>query len=79
MRGATLAVLLVAVSIPGAAVAAESGENKAAKPAKEKKICKQVDGQTSSRMRKRVCKTAAEWENHGSRTDVTDLERIGVK
>jgi hypothetical protein len=46
--------------------------------AKEKKICKVDQNESSSRLRKTVCKTAAEWENAGQGKDVNDLKAMGA-
>ena len=63
MRLALIACLLFA-SAP--AFAADS-DPAPAKPAKEKKICRADDEASSvSRMRKRICKTAEQWENDRS-------------
>ncbi|QAY76638.1 hypothetical protein [Sphingosinicella sp. BN140058] len=48
-----------------------------AKPAKEKKICKLEEAGSTSRMRKRVCRTVKEWDE--SREDAangSDLQRV---
>ena len=73
MRLAVIASLLL-LSSPAIAAEADQNENQ---PAKDKKICKDSGEQTASRMRKRVCKTAEEWENDRSGVSLNDLKRIG--
>ncbi|MFZ5748802.1 MAG: hypothetical protein ACOY45_14250 [Pseudomonadota bacterium] len=60
---ASLSLLVVCTAAVGqetpvAPVQENAGQ--VAKPPKEKKICRKVDG-VASRMSNRVCKTAAEW------------------
>ena len=76
MRLALLASLLL-VSASGAALASEDTERNQAKPVKEKKICRDSGDRTESRMRKRVCKTAEQWENSRSGASDADLKRLG--
>lgn len=69
----------MAVSLPLATAGAQTTETEApAKAAKEKKICKTAEGETYSRVRKKVCRTAAEWENSRSKVDAGDLRRMGA-
>ena len=75
MRLAMFAGLLMAVSMPTAAIAAETPAAESAKPAKAKKICKTDTTQTASRMPKRICKTAEEWANPHNHVDPGDLRR----
>lgn len=77
MRLAIFASLLVAVSMPAAAISAQAPAAESAKPAepKEKKICKTDKTQTVSRMPKRICKTAEEWANPHNHVDPSDLRR----
>jgi hypothetical protein len=50
----------------------------AAAPAqKEKQICKVDRTDSSSRLRKRVCMTRAEWERAEAGKDMNDLKTIG--
>jgi hypothetical protein len=80
MRFAFVAGLLMAVSMPAAAIAADAAaadSAKPAKPAKAKKICRTDATQTVSRMPRRICKTAAEWENPDNNIGRSDLQRMG--
>jgi len=54
-----------------ATAAAPSTDAPAAKPKKEKKICRDSDASSYSRMPARVCKTQAEW-NRNAGTPVAD-------
>jgi hypothetical protein len=50
------------------------------KPAKEKKICKTEEASSVSRMRKRTCRTAKEWEDARSGgASTADLQRMGAR
>lgn len=62
-----LAAVAATLLIGGTAIAGE----KAAKPPKEKKICK-ADRMSTSRIPKKICKTQAEWEGRGSQEDLDD-------
>lgn len=74
---AGLMLVLLGAQVPAAP---ETARSDAPAPAvKEKKICKTQDGGTVSRMRKRVCRTEREWEQAESRTDASDLQRMGAK
>jgi len=77
-----LAAALLAVSDP----ATEAGPPieptqpaPAAKPVKEKKICRVDQNESSSRLRKRVCLTAAEWELHDRGVTANELKDIGAR
>jgi len=50
----------------------------AAKPEAEKKICKVDTSDSTSRLRKRECRTQAEWERAETGKDVTDLKSMGT-
>ena len=50
-----------------------------AAPVKEKKICRVDDNESSSRLRKRVCMTATEWEHQDSGKSVGDLKTMGAR
>ena len=50
----------------------------AAPAAKEKKICKVDENESSSRLRKTVCMTATEWERAENGKDVNDLKAMGA-
>jgi hypothetical protein len=81
MRLAIVAGLLMAVSMPAAAIAADARAEDSAtpdKPAKAKKICRTDEAQTVSRMPRRICKTAAEWETPGNNVGRGDLQRMGA-
>ena len=56
-----LPISLMLLLCAGPAAAQDRAESKETKPVKEKKICKDEES-TGSRMPKRVCKTAAEWQ-----------------
>jgi hypothetical protein len=78
MRFSIFLGLLMALSIPAAAIAADAPaaeSAKPAKPAKAEKICKTDKTQTVSRMPKRICKTAEEWANPHNHVDPSDLRR----
>ena len=66
-----LAFLALAVAAPAIAVEASPNPGQQ-KPKKEPKICKKIE-QTSSRMPKSICKTAAEWNGTNS---ADALERL---
>ena len=64
-RSVALAVLIAPVSLMAQSDGDRNDSNASqseakAKPAKEKKICRQVE-KTGSRMNRRVCKTEAQW------------------
>ena len=63
MRFVALSALLI-LSAPALAASqdAPAPQPSESKPAKEKKICKLDEAGSTSRMRKRVCRTATEWE-----------------
>jgi len=63
------------------AASAQDGENASSeKVAKEKKVCKTVDGGTTSRMRKRICRTVKEWDvTREEGANASDLQRMGAK
>lgn len=64
-----LCSLVLALSAPAGAVAADQ------KPVKEKKICRESEA-VSSRIAPKVCKTAAEWEA-GSGSKAAPAEKQG--
>jgi hypothetical protein len=51
----------------------------AAAPEKEKKICKVEQDESSSRLRKRTCLTASEWDLHNQGVNGADLKRMGAR
>jgi hypothetical protein len=64
LAAAAAATLLIG----GPAVA---GPEKAAKPPKEKKICK-ADRMSTSRIPKKICRTQAEWEGRSGQEALDD-------
>lgn len=72
MRKLSLLAAIAALSMTGGAAMAQE---KAAKPAKEKKICKGEPDSTSRIARKRICKTKAEWaQSSNQQQDMGDAE-----
>jgi hypothetical protein len=51
----------------------------AATAASEKKICKVDRMDTSSRLRKRICLSATEWEQKAAGKDANDLKSMGAR
>jgi len=78
-----LVSLSLALAAPAvAAPAQDADQTQAAEPvkAKEKKICKVQEASSTSRMRKRVCRTATEWENANKEgSNAADLQRMGAR
>lgn len=66
-----LAAVAATLLAGGTAVAADAAQGKAAKPAKEKKICR-ADRTSTSRIPKKICKTQAEWEGRSTQDDLDD-------
>ena len=62
------------------AAPAQGGENApaAAKPVKEKKICRTIEGGTTSRMHRRVCRTVKQWDEANEEADVS-AQRPGMR
>ena len=48
------------------------------KAVKEKKICKVATNESSSRLRKRTCMTAPEWQHLEAGKDMSDLNRMSA-
>jgi hypothetical protein len=78
-----LAALLL-VSDP--AVAAQQPQGPAptataAAPVKQRKICKNLDGDTGTHMSRRVCKTTEEWAvfDRGEGRSADDLKAMGAR
>ncbi|HYW17605.1 MAG TPA: hypothetical protein VE891_15810 [Allosphingosinicella sp.] len=71
MRKFNLLAAIAALSLTGGAAVAEE---KAVKPAKERKICKGQAGSTSRIAKKRICKTRAEWAETANQEDLEDAE-----
>ena len=79
MRLVALSALLI-LSAPAFAAGQDGPARKPSesKPAKEKKICKLDEAGSTSRMRKRICRTATEWDQAKSQgSSGEDLQRIG--
>ncbi len=64
--------LLAAAALSLAGGIAVAAEEKPAKPAKEKKICKGDAGSTSRIAKSKVCRTKAEWDAMGNQEDLDD-------
>ena len=80
MRFVALSALLI-LSAPAFAMAQDNVAPQAAqaKPAKEKKVCKLDEAGSTSRMRKRVCRTVKEWEDAKTEgSSAADLQRMGA-
>jgi hypothetical protein len=75
-----LAAALLTAADPAAATPASApAPVQAAKPVKEKKICKVDENESSSRLRKRVCLTQTEWERKEAGKSAGDLKTIGAQ
>jgi hypothetical protein len=61
MRGFAAISLALFIVAPQSATNAQTGEPGAAKPVKEKRVCRR-ETPTGSRLAIRTCRTAAEWE-----------------
>lgn len=72
-----IAALLFA-SDPAAAVQQQPAPAVAPKVA-EQKICRVETNDSSSRLRKRVCKTQTEWDRESTGVSVNDLKNIGAR
>ena len=75
-----LLVLGIALAVSAPAVASNDEAPKPAaaetKVAKQKKVCRVEDGSSTSRMRKRSCRTVTEWEDaKAGKADASDLQR----
>ena len=78
-----LASFLLAAADPNAAAAASAPSNNVttqapAKAQREKKICKEDEGFTGTRFKKKICLTETEWANR-SATNANDLKNIGAR
>ena len=73
------AAALLAATDPAATSASPTQPVEAAAPEKEKKICKVEQDESSSRLRKRVCYTATEWERHDEGVSANDLKTMGAR
>lgn len=77
MITALLGLLLVSGDPAASAPAASAQQAEPAK--KEKKICRVDEGNTGSRMRKKLCLTETEWEMKAQGKDAADLKTIGAR
>lgn len=73
-----LAVMMMAQA-PAAQPAAPRPAAPAAEPVKEKKICRVDQNESSSRLRKRVCMTQAEWDQKAAGYTASDLKTLGSR
>jgi len=71
MRRLNLLAAIAAISLAGGTGIAQE---KPAKPAKEKKICRGEQDSTSRIAKKRICKTKAEWAETSNQQDMGDAE-----
>lgn len=73
-------LLVVGLLISGSTAAGQDAGVTAppAKPVKEKKVCRLEDGETTSRMRRRVCRTVKEWDATNEQADVS-AQRPGMR
>ena len=71
MRKLNLLAAIAAISLAGGVGIAQE---KPAKPAKEKKICRGEQNSTSRIAKKRICKTKAEWAESSNQQDIGDSE-----
>jgi hypothetical protein len=76
MIPALFALMLVAQD--AAPVAAQESAQ-VQKPEKEKKICRENEGATGSRMRKKVCLTQTEWDQRDQGKSAADLKTLGAR
>ncbi len=87
MIAALFSVLLVASQTPATTsetTTTSSTTQESAQPvqptktaAKEKKTCRVDPANTGSRMKKKICLTAVEWEKHSAGKSAGDLKTIG--
>ena len=70
-------VLLLSSDTTAASPTASQPAEQAAPVKKEKKICKPDHTNTGSRMPKKLCMTAVEWEKHDSGRSAGDLKTLG--
>ena len=79
IRSFFLISLMISGSAAVAQNTAQTAPAPAAKPVKEKKICRSVDSSVS-RMTKRVCRTVQEWDDSRQEgVSQADLQRMGTK
>lgn len=72
MRKLNLLAAIAMLSLAGGAAVA--ADEKPAKPAKEKKICKGEAGSTSRIAKTKICRTKAEWAAMANQEDLDDAE-----
>lgn len=77
IRSFVVLSFMMSASLAAAQASGEAAPAPAAKSAKEKKVCKLEDGETTSRMRRRVCRTVKEWNEPRDNTSAEDLRRVG--
>ena len=73
------AAALLAATDPVATPATPTQTAQAAAPQTEKKICKVEQDESSSRLRKRTCLTASEWDLKDQGVNAADLKRMGAR
>lgn len=73
----SLLLLMADPSAPTIAPAAPA-EMKSDKQA-EKKICRTEPAESGSRLKNRICKTAAEWDNRKQGVTAGDLKTLGAR
>jgi hypothetical protein len=67
--------LLMSASVAVAKTEGESAAAPGGKPAKEKKICRSDDSGT--RLGKRICRTAKQWNDERSEADIDKVKQLG--
>ena len=77
IRSFVLLSFMMSASVAVAETTSESAAAPApaAKPAKERKICR--SDASGTRLGKRICRTAKEWENERSEGDVDKEKQLG--
>lgn len=75
IRTCVLLSLMMSATVAVAQNASDATETPPAKPAKEKKICRDSDDSTS-RLSKRVCRTVKEWEEGRGNGPKAGVRRI---
>jgi len=73
-----LAALMMAQA-PAAPAQAPQAPPPAVAPAKEQKICRVDQNESSSRLRKRVCMTQTEWDRQAAGVTGNDLKNLGAR
>ncbi len=75
IRTCVILSLMMSATVAVAQTANDATETPSAKPVKEKKICRESDDSTS-RLSKRVCRTAKEWEESRSSAPKAGVRRL---